>query len=124
MRSEAQQYSSCVKRDVELAPMQMLSRISGAMYHASTSPLAVAAVVAHARALVTVVVGCSPYASSKQRTLTEVSNAFGHTIVYPPMYKRDIAPPMSRPAKRSDTADFFYQQAHILRRERTHHTYA
>ena len=48
MRSETQQHSSCVKRDVELAPMQMLSGISGAMYHASTSPLVLPAVVAHA----------------------------------------------------------------------------
>ena len=48
MRSETQQHSSCVKKDVELAPMQMLSRISGAMYHVSTPPLVVAAVVAHA----------------------------------------------------------------------------
>ena len=48
MRSETQQHGSCVKRDVELAPMQMLSRTSGAMYHASTSPLVLSAVVAHA----------------------------------------------------------------------------
>ena len=48
MRSETQQHSSCLKRDVELAPTQMLSRISGAMYHASTPPLVFATVVAHA----------------------------------------------------------------------------
>ena len=43
MWSETQQHSSCEKRDVELAPMQVLSRISGAMYHASTSPFVLAA---------------------------------------------------------------------------------
>ena len=42
------QQSSCCGKDVELAPMQMPSRILGAMYHAPTSSFVLPAVVAHA----------------------------------------------------------------------------
>ena len=42
------QHSSCCEKDVNLAPMQMPNRTLGAMYHASTSPCVLPAVVAHA----------------------------------------------------------------------------
>ena len=108
MPIETQQHSSFVKRDVELAPMQMFSRISGAMYHASTSPLVLAAVVAHA-----------PSARHSCRGLQSIRlkqtkdphrglqcfRAYIGELSDVCMYKRDVAGAMSRTAKHSSTVD-------------------
>ena len=135
MRSETQQHRSCVKRHVELAPKQMLSRIcrcsagsQGAICHASTSPFVSATVVAHApsarrssgRGLqsLRLVQTVDPHRGFQ---CFRACNGVPSDVC---MYNRDIAPAMSHTAKHSSTAGIFFQQTHILRRERTHDTYA
>ena len=69
-----------VKKDVELALMQMPSKILGAMYHASISLFVLPAVVAHAPSQLSRV-SCRLYTllkktgkKTKKRSLTEVSH--------------------------------------------------